>query len=261
MIRPMRFPLPIVPILIFCELTILPIADGQARASPKRSPVTVTVVDENGVVVPDARVIVSQPGQASVEFDTNHAGRIGFALPNLVPYQLQVEKEGFYQGLMRNVDPQLEDIQFILEHEQIVRQEFNVVASTSTIDPQQTADVSTMSTPEVVNIPYQTSRDIRNLLPFNPGVIQDLSGQAHVAGSPTYATLDLLDGFDLRSPVSGTLSLHVSTDAVRSIDVESTRYPVFLAAWATTASALTRQTSSPPTVQTREFTSINSCRA
>jgi hypothetical protein len=82
-----------------------------------------------------------------------------------------------------------------------------------------------MSTPEIVNIPYQTSRDIRNLLPFNPGVIQDPTGQAHVAGSPTYATLDLLDGFDLRSPASGTLSLHVSTDAVRTIVIESTRYP------------------------------------
>jgi hypothetical protein len=211
----------LIAVSMFFSSAIAPVANGQGG---KR--VTVTVLDENGVVVADAVITVSQPGQTAIEFRTNHAGRIEFALPNLALYQLQIEKEGFYQGLMRNIDPQLSNVQLTMAHEQIVRQEVNVVVSRSTIDPQQAADVSTMSTPEVVNIPYQTSRDIRNLLPFNPGVIQDLGGQAHVAGSPTYATLDLLDGFDLRSPVSGNLALHLSTDAVRSIDVKSTRYPV-----------------------------------
>ena len=213
-------------VLMLFGLVMAPLVNGQEGMFLKRQPVTVTVLDENGVVVPDALVTVFQSGQASAEFHTNHAGRIEFALSDLLPYQLQVQKEGFYQGLKRNIDPQLENIQLTMAHEQIVRQEVNVVASTTTIDPQQTADISTMSTPEVVNIPYQTSRDIRNLLPYNPGVIQDLSGQPHVAGSATYATLDLLDGFDMRSPVSGNLALHISTDAVRSIDVESTRYPV-----------------------------------
>src|SRR6202034_3405040 len=37
---------------------------------------------------------------------------------------------------------------------------------------------------------------------------------------------DTLDGFDIRNPVFGTLDLRVDTDAVRSIDTETTRYPV-----------------------------------
>ena len=45
------------------------------------------------------------------------------------------------------------------------------------IDTEQTSDKSTMNTPEIVNIPYPTSRDIRNLLPFNPGVVQDAPGR------------------------------------------------------------------------------------
>ena len=44
--------------------------------------------------------------------------------------------------------------------------------------------------------------------------------------SETWETLDTLDGFDIRSPVNGVLSLRVSADAVRSIDTETTRYPV-----------------------------------
>ena len=100
------------------------------------------------------------------------------------------------------------------------------ISSTAGIDPEQTSDKSTFNTPEIVNIPYPTSRDIRNLLPFTPGVVQDGTGQIHVAGSETYATLDLLDGFDIRSPISGELAMRVSADAVRSIDTETTRYPV-----------------------------------
>jgi hypothetical protein len=35
-----------------------------------------------------------------------------------------------------------------------------------------------------------------------------------------------MDGFDIRSPVNGTLDMRVSADAVRSVDAETTRYPV-----------------------------------
>jgi hypothetical protein len=83
-----------------------------------------------------------------------------------------------------------------------------------------------MNMPEIVNVPYPTSHDIRKLLPFYPGVVPDATGQVHVVGSETWATLDMLDGFDIRSPVSGVLAMRLSADAVRSIDEEATRYPV-----------------------------------
>lgn len=194
-----------------------------AQSTP--SHIRVTVVDENGVVVPDARLTLTEPNAPLTQLLTNRAGRAEFTLTSPSPYQLQADKQGFYQTLQRNLDPTIPAIELTLAHQQIVHQQIDVVASTPTIDPQQSAEASIMSTPEIVNIPYQTSRDIRYLLPFNPGVIQDPTGQMHVAGSPTYATLDLLDGFDLRSPASGNLSLHVSTDAVRTIVVQSTRYP------------------------------------
>ena len=123
-------------------------------------------------------------------------------------------------------DPIMSSVRVVLAHEQIVRQQVDVTASTPGIDTQQVSDQSAMNTPEIVNIPYPTSRDIRNLLPFNPGVVQDETGQVHVAGSETWETLDTMDGFDIRSPVGGSLSLRVSADAVRTIDQETTRYPV-----------------------------------
>ena len=199
-------------------------AGGQVPG--RRPAITLTVVDEDGLPVPGAQITVSEPGRAAVRFETDYAGRCSFTLSSASTYQVQIQKPGFYQVSENQADAHRQTIEVSLAHEQVVRQEVNVVSSTAGIDTEQTSDKSTFNTAEIVNIPYPTSRDIRNLLPFTPGVVQDGTGQIHVAGSETYATLDLLDGFDVRSPVSGQLAMRVSADAVRSIDTETTRYPV-----------------------------------
>ncbi len=200
------------------------LAGGQQQTVSAR--VTVTVVDENGQAVEGAQVTIDEPGIAPAQLWTDYAGSCSYALKQQEPYQIHVEKPGFYEADESGIDPSQNSVRVVLAHEQIVREQVNVTASTPGIDTQQVADQSTMNTPEIVNIPYQTSRDIRNLLPFNPGVVQDATEQVHVAGSETWETLDTMDGFDIRSPVGGSLSLRVSADAVRSIDAETTRYPV-----------------------------------
>ena len=196
------------------------------QAPPSSTPVVLTVVDENGLLVPDAQVTLSEPGRPPVQLRTNSVGRCSYLLSTNAPYQLRVEKPGFYQTLEGQVDAGRQTAKVVLTHEEIVQQQVDVVASASGIDPEQISDTSTLNVEEITDVPYPTSRDIRNLLPFNPGVVQDLAGQLHVAGSESWQTLDLLDGFDIRSPVSGALAMRVSADAVRSIDTESTRYPV-----------------------------------
>jgi hypothetical protein len=200
------------------------LASGQMPAPS--STVTFTVVDEDGLPVSDAQVMLFEQGHSAIQLRTDYAGRCVYSLQRDLPYQLRVQKPGFYQSVGNQADAYQQTVEVVLAHEQVVRQEVNVLSSTAGIDPEQTSDKSTLNTPEIVNVPYPTSRDIRNLLPFNPGVVQDGTGQVHLAGSQTYATLDLLDGFDIRSPVSGELAMRVSADAVRSIDTETTRYPV-----------------------------------
>jgi hypothetical protein len=199
-------------------------ARGQTLAF--QAPVVLTVVDENGLPVSEAHVTVSEQGRSALQLQTDYAGRCSYSLYRDTSYQIRVQKPGFYEALEPQTDAHLASIEVVLAYVQVVRQEVSVVASPTGIDPERTSDKSVMNTPEIVNVPYPTSRDIRNLLPFNPGVVRDASGQLHVAGSETYATLDLLDGFDIRSPVSGELAARVSADAVRSTNVETTRYPV-----------------------------------
>jgi len=200
------------------------IAGGQPEAA--NSPVTISVADENGAAVAGARVTIVEPGTEPAQLWTDYAGNCRYTLRQREPYEIAVEKAGFYKADESGIDPNQSSVKVALEHEQIVREQVNVTASAPGIDIQQVGDQSTMNTPEIVNIPYPTSHDIRNLLPFNPGVVPDATGQVHVAGSETWETLDTLDGFDIRSPLGGTLSLRVSADAVRTIDAETTRYPV-----------------------------------
>lgn len=209
-------------LLLLIFLTCIP----ALPQSPAARRVTLTVADENSLPVPDASVTISAAGQPTLRLQTDYAGRCAFTWPSGVPYQLRVEKAGFYQALEPNPDTHADSIEITLAHQQIVQQQVTVTASNPGIDPEQTSDNKLLSLPEIVNIPYPTSRDIRNLLPFIPGIVQDNAGQLHVAGSESYATLDLLDGFDIRSPISGSLSMRVSADAVRSIDTQTTRYPV-----------------------------------
>jgi len=187
---------------------------------------TLTVVDENGVAVPGAQVVLQQGGRPDINGATDYAGRIRFTLTTFQTYTLRVQKAGFYEAIATEQAPFERNVRVVLNHEQVVREQVSVAASAPGIDTEQTADKLTMSLPEIVNVPYPTSRDIRNMLPFYPGVVQDASGQIHVNGSETWATLDTLDQFDVRSPVSGNLAMRVSADAVRSIEQESTRYPV-----------------------------------
>jgi hypothetical protein len=186
----------------------------------------VTVHDENGVALRSVRVSLQSTGGTAVfKEETDFAGRCQFATLAPGSYRLHAEKEGFYAAIQTlQLNPATGGIEVELHHLQEVKEEVNVVESAPAIDPEKIADTRTLSGLDIINIPYPVTRDYRNILPYIPGVVQDSSGQAHVAGGHTYQTLDTLDGFDITDPVNGSLQLRVSTDALRSIDVQSSRY-------------------------------------
>lgn len=204
---------------LFCAV----LAAGQVQTTGAR--IVLTIVDDSGLAVSSAEVTLLEPGSAPVKVWTDYAGRCQYTLHQMLPYQIRIAKLGYYPAQQAEQDPRQEKIEMVLTREHLLQQQVQVIATTPGIDTQQPSDKMSMNTPEIVNVPYPTSRDIRNLLPFIPGVVADPSGQVHVAGSETWETLDTLDGFDIRSPASGLLAMRVSTDAVRTIDAESTRYP------------------------------------
>src|ERR1035438_3327482 len=112
------------------------------------APVLLTVVDENGLPVPDAQVVLSEPGSPPVQLRTDSIGRCAYLLHQESPYRLRVEKPGFYQTLESQVDRAQQTVKLALTHEAVVNQQIDVVASTSGIDPEQTSDASVLNIEE-----------------------------------------------------------------------------------------------------------------
>ncbi len=197
-----------------------------AQAQPSRA-LLVTVTDENGLAVPTALAFLTnrQTG-AAWRCQTDYAGHCRYSgLPPAV-YALRVEKPGFYLLNVNAIDVRnTPAIDVTLAHLQEVKEVVNVTASPPAIEGAQTASTGSLSAAEVLNVPYPTSRDVRNALRYIPGVIQDNIGRIHVNGAADYQNLYLLDGFDIDNPITRILDLRFSADAVRTIDVERARIP------------------------------------
>ncbi|HXG68103.1 MAG TPA: carboxypeptidase regulatory-like domain-containing protein, partial [Blastocatellia bacterium] len=197
-----------------------------AAASAGRRRLLVTVTDENGVAVPSARVtLVGVETQAAWKGETDYAGRREFN--DLPPglYRVQVEKEGFYAASLSDVRVgNTNSLEITLNHQQEFSEVMDVTYSPPAIDPTKTSASEGLNSQEIINIPYPSSRDVRNLLPFIPGVVQDVGGQIHVNGSSTNQTFTQLDGFNITHPASGLSEMRVSADALRSIEVLGSRY-------------------------------------
>jgi hypothetical protein len=94
------------------------------------------------------------------------------------------------------------NIDVTLPHQQEVCEVVDVVESSPAIDPAQVADQEQLTGVDIINLPYPNTRDYPNALNCIPGVINDAFGQPHIAGSKTYQTLTLLDGFDVTQPAT-----------------------------------------------------------
>lgn len=188
----------------------------------QRAALTVSSVDENGTAV--AGVMVEFRGPASVRCVTNAAGQCHLTLPAGI-YDLTASKSGFYQTILHGEDAsRTKELRITLSHTQEVKESVEVTASPPAIDGNQVSEVRSLSNTEIINVPFPVTRDVRQVLPYIPGVVRDRFGQVHVAGTDTYQSLTLLDGFTVSDPATGLLNTRFSTDAVRAIDMESSRY-------------------------------------
>jgi len=204
-------------------LTFALLCTAAAQSAPAP---TIAVTDENGVAVFSARVFLQLPPLPPIRCQTDFTGRCPFPALPAGHYQLRVEKEGFYALFQPSVQiTPSSTIEVAISHQQEVREIVDVHESPPAIDPAQIAAQETISGLDVINIVYPATNDYRNVLNFIPGVVQDQSGQPHVAGAQTYQTVTLLDGFNVTQPANGQLLVRVSTDAFRNIQVEPSREP------------------------------------
>ncbi len=215
------------PKILICAMASFCLLFSQARAAAQQvvsdAEITFFLHDENRVVIQGAQVHIFN-AQFSRTCETDFSGHCQLSLPR-ASYSLKAEKSGFYAVTLDQVQVGQEPLlEIALSHEQEVKETVNVAESRPTIDPEQTASTQSLDSNDVINVPYPTTRDVRYLLPFIPGVVMDRSGNVHVAGAQTYQTLNVLDGFNATDPVNHAFNLRVSADAIREISVQDSRY-------------------------------------
>jgi hypothetical protein len=187
--------------------------------------ITLAVVDENVVPVPGARVVLTtSDGSQSLRCQTGSAGTCVLTVSGAGPFKARVEKENFYatEAGDLHLSP-ASTLELMLVHQREVREVVDVVESSPAINPEQINAQEQISGVDVINLPYPTTRDYRNVLNYIPQVVNDIYRQPHITGAETYQTLVLFDGFNVTQPANGQLLLRVSTDAFRSINVQTSR--------------------------------------
>jgi hypothetical protein len=217
----LRKPLLAALLLPFCLLCA-----GVASAQQQASHIEIIVVDQNDAVLPGTVVTLLSDGSGIASAQTDFSGKVWFSAPP-GQFTIQAEKKGFYvakSDLVAVAPGQSTSVEVRLQQYQQFSEHLDVVAQPSPIDLQQTSSAQQISGDEIVDIPYPTTRDYRNVLPFIPGVIQDSAGQPHIAGGNTPQTLFYLDGFEASQPAAGALVLRVSPDSLTRINVETSRY-------------------------------------
>jgi len=186
----------------------------------------VAVLDETGVAVPSAHLTLTDQASALAQkAETDYAGRCQFS--KLIPgiYSLRVEKEGFF--VFNSSDIQVAEtnsVEVTLNHTQEYVESVNVVYSPPAIDAQKTSASASLSSQDIINLPYSVGRDIRYALPLLPGVLQDGYGQLHVSGANTAQIFDQLDGFNVSDPATGLFNVRTSVDSLQSAEVRTGRY-------------------------------------
>ena len=201
---------------------------GRQQAAARTFHLLVIVHDENNIPVPLAHISIYTPESSSpITGDTDATGRHDFSAISASPVRAVAEKDGFYALTVPTINlDQQQQIEVALNHQQEYKEAVEVKGSTEGVDTSQIAAKEQLDTTQILELPYVSTRDIRNALPLLPGVVTIGDGQVHVNGAASNETLYVLDDFDISSPVSGLLDLRVSTDAVRQIDLEPSRTPV-----------------------------------
>ena len=184
------------------------------------------VVDENKLPVGGAQVKLEVAGGQTFSAATDETGF--FSIPN-VPigeYTARVAKPGFF--ILKDQKVQLaadsSEFEFTLNHEQEVHEKVDVVESANRIEPTETAQTATLTATEIRDIPVPSTHTLNQSLIALPMVLMDAQNLLHIAGARTNQAQYLLNGFDISDPATGALITTFSVDAVRTVEVQSSRF-------------------------------------
>ena len=186
-----------------------------------------TVVDEDGVPVGSAQIQLEDASGKSYRAETDGAGRFAFHDLPAGDYKVEVRKDGFFilSGGKLSLAAGSNETTFTLNHEEEIREKIDVTAPANQIDPQDTAQRSTLTAQQIRDIPVPNSHVLAESLVAMPEIVQDNQNNLHVAGARSGETEYFLDGFEIGDPANGELTSRFNIDSTRAAEVQTGRIP------------------------------------
>jgi hypothetical protein len=184
------------------------------------------VIDETGVVVAGVKVSLSKDGIAPLSAVSDEGGRFLIQSVPQGTYELRAEKPGYYATISRalQIGKPFAPLEVVLNHQQEFEETVNVVYSAPVVDRQEAAKTTTLTAEEITDLPSVATHDFKNSLPLIPGIVKDNRGAMHMNGGAENQIYYSLDGFNITSPVSGSLENRISVDAIRAVRIDTSRF-------------------------------------
>ncbi len=197
-----------------------------ASAQPPKARVIVHVSDENGLAVESAAVSAeAADSRETLRCETGFRGQCELYGRAGELYRFQVHKEGFYPIVAHEIRvEEFAELLFVLNHFQEYNEEVQVAESAHDIDLAETSNQRKLQQQDMLNLPYKTARDFRNVLPLLPGVLQDAEEKIHPAGAAAHQVASQMDGFSVSHAAGGFIEPRLSIGALRSVQLQTSRY-------------------------------------
>jgi hypothetical protein len=180
------------------------------------------VQDENGGPVAGVTISLRAPDGATLRGVSDETGHFSMTRLSTGNAAVTLSKTGFFQlkdarvGLGAGVN----EATFILAREQELHERIDVIAPVGSIEAGSVSQEQVLTAREIRETPMPSSHTLQNALPALPTVVQDSSGNLHVAGARSRDTQYLLDGFEAGDPVTGEFTSRINVDGVQTVTVE-----------------------------------------
>jgi hypothetical protein len=186
------------------------------------------VFDEDNTPIHGAKIILRPdiPDAKQTEALSDTTGNFSLHLSSRGAYLISAEAGGYFALKPRAlaIENDVNRIELTLTHVRQTSESVNVNAPSSPVDVEGANSEKRLSGVQLMEIPYPSTRSLRNALKLMPGVLQDAAGNLHFDGGMENQVLYTLDGFNIGDPITGRFDTRLSVEAVRSIAYSSGRY-------------------------------------
>jgi len=212
----------LVAILGACGVTGGRCADPAVQTLPSA---IVRVSDTSGTPLPSVALTLFR-ADASVATTgiTDARGRCQLRSLGGVTYRLEAMRDGFLPYSLPGLALGDARLTIVLVRRADYSETVDVVATGPAAEAPGSFDSGRLSAGDVIDLPFAGARDYRRALALLPGVVEDVSGQLHIAGAEPQQTLFLLDGFEVGDPATGMFQARMAPEALRRLDVQRARY-------------------------------------